>query len=52
MQIRTGRKANLIGHILCRNIIKQTKEGRIEMIGRQVISNYWMTFKRRKDTGN
>jgi hypothetical protein len=28
------------------------KEGRIEMIGREDISSYRMTLKRREDTGN
>ena len=28
------------------------KEGRIVVIGRQGICSYWMTLKRRQDTGN
>jgi hypothetical protein len=47
----TRRKANWIGHILCRNSIERKKEGRIEVTGRQDISSYRMTLKRRQDTG-
>jgi len=47
-----NKKANWIGHILCRNIIEWKKGGRIEVMGRQDISSYRMTLKRREDTGN
>jgi len=52
MQMRTRRKANWIGHILCWNSTEQKKEGRIVVIGRQDICSYWITLKRREDTGN
>jgi hypothetical protein len=50
-------KANWIGHILCRNcllkhVIEGKLEGRIEMTGRRGRSSYWMTLRKRKDTGN
>ena len=38
MHVTPTRKANWIGHILCRDII-EWKEGIIEVIGRQDISN-------------
>jgi len=47
-----NKKANWIGQILCRNIIEWKKEGRLEVMGRQDISSYRMTWKRREDTGN
>jgi len=50
--MRTRRKVDWIGNVLCRNIIEWKKGGRIEVIGRQDISSYRMTLKRRKDTGN
>jgi hypothetical protein len=53
------RKANWIGHILRRNcllkhVIEEKLEGRIEMTGRQEdgVSSYWMTLRKREDTGN
>jgi len=46
MQMRTRRKVNWIGHILCRNSTEQNKEGRIEVIGRKDISSYTQTLKR------
>ena len=52
MHMRTRRKANWIGHIMCWNIIECKKEGRKEVIERLDISNYRMTLKRREDTGN
>jgi hypothetical protein len=53
------RKANWIGHILRRNcllkqVIEGKLEGRIEMTvrrGRRP-SSYWMTLRKREDTGN
>jgi hypothetical protein len=53
------RKANWIGHILCRNwLIKcfteSEIEGQIEVTGRRGkdVRNYWMTFRRREGFGN
>ena len=53
-----GRKAIWIGHILRRCLLKHVIEGKleggIEVRGRQGgrLSSYWMTFKKREDTGN
>ena len=53
------RKANWIGHILCRNcLLKHAIEGEIE--GRmemkedeeEDVSSYYMTLRKREDTGN
>jgi light-regulated signal transduction histidine kinase (bacteriophytochrome) len=52
MHMRTRRKANGIGHILCKNITEWKKQGKIEVIERQDISSYRMTLKKREDTGN
>jgi hypothetical protein len=53
------RKANWIGHIWRRNcllkhVIERKIEGRIEVTGRRGrdVSNYWMTLRKREDTGN
>jgi hypothetical protein len=53
------RKANWIGHILHRNcllkhVIEGKREGRIEVMGRrgEEVSSYWMTLRKREDTGN
>jgi hypothetical protein len=53
------RKANWIGHILHRNcllkhMIEGKLEGRIEMTGKRGRrrKHYWMTLKKREDTGN
>jgi hypothetical protein len=47
-----NKKANWIGHILCRNIVEWKKGGRLEVMGRQETSSYRMNLKRREDTGN
>jgi hypothetical protein len=45
------RKANWICHILRRNcLLKHVIEGKLE--GRIDVSSYWMTLRKRKDTGN
>jgi hypothetical protein len=51
------RKANWIGHILCRNcLLKHVIEGkleeRIERIEEEDVSSYWMTLRKREDPGN
>jgi hypothetical protein len=52
-------QANWIGHILRRNcllkhVIEGKLEGRIEMTGDEGedVSSYWMTLRKREDTGN
>jgi hypothetical protein len=50
------RKANCIGHILRRNcllkhIIEAKTEGEIGVTGKEG-SNYWMTLRKREDTGS
>jgi len=50
------RKANWIGHILCRNcllqrVIEGKIKGGIEMTGRQEdVGSYWMTLREGEDT--
>ena len=50
------RKANWIGHILCRNcLLQRVTEGKIkggiEMTGRQEdVGSYWMTLREGEDT--
>jgi hypothetical protein len=53
------RQANWIGSILRRNCllkhaIEGKLEGRIEMVGdeEEGVSSYWMTLRKREDTGN
>jgi hypothetical protein len=53
------RKANWIGHFLCRNcllkhVIEGKLEGSIEMREDEGedVSSYWMTLRKRKYTGN
>jgi hypothetical protein len=53
------RKANWIGHILRRNcllkhVTEGKLEGRTEMMRRRGkgVSSYWMTIRKREDTGN
>jgi hypothetical protein len=52
-------KAKWIGHILRRNchlkhVIGENMEGRIEVMGRRGrrLNSYWMTLRKREDTGN
>jgi hypothetical protein len=50
-------KAKLISHILRRNcLLKHIIDGKIEGMGREEeeedVSSYWITGRRRKDTGN
>jgi len=52
MHMKKRRKANWVGHILCRNIIEWEIGGRIKVMRRQDISSYMMTLKRREKTGN
>jgi hypothetical protein len=53
------RKANWIGHVLRRNyllkhVIERKIDGRIHVTedGKEYVSNYWMTLRKREDTGN
>jgi hypothetical protein len=50
--MRTRRKVEWIGHILCTNSTEQRKEERKSVIKRQDICSYWMTLKKREDIGN
>jgi hypothetical protein len=51
------RKANWIGHILRKNcLLKHVIEGKIEQKlqedEEEDVSSYWMTLRKREDTGN
>jgi uncharacterized protein YajQ (UPF0234 family) len=54
LQTVKSRKANWIGHILCRDclpkqVIERKKEARIKVTGRQEedVQSYWMMIKKR-----
>jgi hypothetical protein len=47
------RKANWIGHILCRNChLKQVIEGKVEGRRRRDVSSYCIILRKREDTVN